>query len=63
MNYTEAFAELQAIVAEMEEGSISLDALSDKVKRATILIGICKQKLTTTEADVAEMLKQLHEKD
>jgi exodeoxyribonuclease VII small subunit len=57
-NYTE---ELQTIVAEIENGEISVDELSEKVKRATILIKICKAKLTTTEEDVAKILKDLGE--
>jgi len=59
LNYTKAFAELQAILAEIEEGSISLDELSNKVKRATALIAICKQKLSSTEEDVSKILEQL----
>jgi exodeoxyribonuclease VII small subunit len=60
-NYAEAFEELQTIVAEIENGEISVDELSEKVKRATILIKICKAKLTTTEEDVARILKDLGE--
>jgi exodeoxyribonuclease VII small subunit len=58
-NYTTAFEELQLIVSEIENGEISVDELSDKVKRATQLIRICKLKLTTTEEDVAKILKDL----
>lgn len=58
-NYTEAFEELQEIVLEIEQGEISVDALSEKVKRAAILIKICKAKLTSTEEDVARILKEL----
>ena len=58
-NYTEAFEELQAIVAEIESGEISVDELSEKVKRATELIKICKLKLTTTEENVARILKDI----
>jgi exodeoxyribonuclease VII small subunit len=58
-NYTEAFEELQEIVLEIEQGEISVDALSEKVKRAAVLIKICKAKLTSTEEDVARILKEL----
>lgn len=58
-NYTEAFEELQIIVSEIESGEISVDELSEKVKRATHLIRICKLKLTTTEEDVNKILKDL----
>jgi len=58
-NYTEAFAELQRIVTEIEQGEISVDELSEKVKRAALLIKICKAKLSTTEEDVNVILKEL----
>jgi len=60
-NYTEAFEELQQIVSEIEHGQISVDELSQKVKRATVLIKICREKLTTTEADVSQILKELED--
>jgi exodeoxyribonuclease VII small subunit len=58
-NYTEAFEELQSIVSEIEQGEISVDELSEKVKRAALLIKICKTKLSTTEEDVNVILKEL----
>ena len=59
INYTEAFAELQQIVSEIDRGEISVDELYNKVKRAALLIRICKEKLTTTQENVAQILKEL----
>jgi exodeoxyribonuclease VII small subunit len=59
LNYKEAFDELQTIVSDIELGEISVDELAEKVKRATVLIKICKAKLTTTEEDVNRILKEL----
>jgi exodeoxyribonuclease VII small subunit len=61
MKYTEAFDELQEIVSEIEEGTITVDVLAEKVKRAGELIRICKEKLTSTEKDVHAILKELEE--
>jgi exodeoxyribonuclease VII small subunit len=61
IKYTDAFEELQDIVREIEDGEISVDELSIKVKRAAFLIKICKSKLTSTEEDVNEILKGLEE--
>lgn len=61
INYTDAFEELQEITAEIEQGEISVDELSEKVKRAAKLIKICKAKLTTTEEDVNKILKELEQ--
>lgn len=59
LNYTEAFAELQKIVTEIESGNISVDDLALKVKKATELIKICRKKLHTTEEDVNKILEEL----
>ncbi len=59
INYSDAILELEKIVAEIEEGEISVDILSDKVKRAAELIRICKEKLTKTEEDVSKILEEL----
>jgi len=59
LSYTAAFEELQNIVEEIEDGEITVDELSDKVKRAALLIKVCKSKLTETEADVNKILEDL----
>lgn len=59
--YTEAFEELQVIVASMEDGEVGVDELAEKVKRAVALIAICKEKLFQTEEDVKQILKDLEE--
>jgi len=59
VNYARAFTELQAIVTEIELGQITVDILSEKVKRASELIAICKTKLSSTEEDVNQILKEL----
>lgn len=59
LKYTEAFDELQQIVADLEDGEISVDELSLRIKRASELIKICKTKLVSTEEDVNQILKEL----
>ncbi len=61
ISYIEAFHELQTIVNEMEAGEISVDQVAEKVKRAAMLIRICKEKLLSTESDVNQILKELEE--
>lgn len=61
INYARAFEELQAIVTEIELGQITVDILSEKVKRASELIAICKTKLSSTEEDVNLILKELEQ--
>jgi exodeoxyribonuclease VII small subunit len=59
ISYSDAFAELQQLVKDMEDGEISVDDLALKVKRASELIKICKNKLSTTEEDVNQILREL----
>lgn len=61
LNYTQAFEELQFILTEIEDGTISLDDLGEKVKRASELIDICRNKLRNTEENVSKILDQLKE--
>ncbi|MCB9246217.1 MAG: exodeoxyribonuclease VII small subunit [Flavobacteriales bacterium] len=61
--YTEAFNELQEIVRKIEEGQITVDELEVKVRRASELIRICKNKLTKTESDVQAIFKELQKED
>ena len=57
ITYAEAVSELQQIVQEMENADISVDELSDKIKRCTMLIKLCKDKLTKTEAEIAKIMQ------
>lgn len=61
INYTEAFDELKSLIQDIEDGEISVDELSIKVKRASVLLKICKEKLTSTEEDVNQILKELED--
>ncbi len=59
LSYETAFTELQQIVTNLEEGEVNIDDLSKNIKRATILIAICKSKLTDSQEDVNKILKTL----
>lgn len=59
MTYEQAFEELQTIISDIETGEISVDSLSEKVKRAASLIAFCKEKLKSTEDDVQKILDDL----
>ena len=59
LTYTSAKKELEAIVASIESGELDIDALTDKVKRASELITFCKDKLTKTDKELQKMLEEL----
>jgi exodeoxyribonuclease VII small subunit len=57
--YQNAFEELQLLVRKMENAEIPVDELAEIIKRATLLINICKKKLTDTEEEVKALLEKL----
>jgi exodeoxyribonuclease VII small subunit len=63
MNYTQAIEELEAIVQEIEDAEISVDELSEKVKRASELIRFCRKTLTSAETEVQNILKDLKDSE
>jgi exodeoxyribonuclease VII small subunit len=59
LTYEAAFAELKEIATEIENETVSVDVLAEKVKRASILIGYCQAKLRNTETEVNKIIKQM----
>ncbi|MBD1420774.1 exodeoxyribonuclease VII small subunit [Sphingobacterium chuzhouense] len=59
--YNDAFEELQLIVSEIESGQTNVDELTEKIRRASQLIAICKAKLTSSEEEVEKLLAKLAE--
>ncbi|RZF60101.1 exodeoxyribonuclease VII small subunit [Sphingobacterium corticibacterium] len=59
--YNDAFEELQRIVSEIESGQTDVDELTEKIRRASQLIAICKAKLTSSEEEVEKLLAKLVE--
>ena len=61
LTYTEAFTELQEIVVEIENEEIELDLLESRIKRASELLKICRDKLYKTEKSVSDIFKEIKE--
>ncbi len=59
LTYTQAKNELEEIVQAIETGELDVDALTQKVKRASELIAFCKEKLTKTDNDLQKILEQI----
>ena len=58
-SHKEAVEKLRRIVAEIEQGDLDVDLLSDKVKEATRLIKLCKEKLYKADEEVKKVLEEL----
>jgi len=59
LTYEAAYKELTEIAQEIENESVSVDVLADKVKRASELIEFCQAKLRATETEVNKIIKQM----
>ena len=58
-SYNEAIEKLRRIVAEIDKDELDVDLLSAKVKEASRLIKLCKEKLYKVDADVRNVLEEL----
>ena len=58
-SYSEATAELDEILRDIESGEIDLDVLSEKVERAAALLSVCRQKLAATETKVKKVVDEM----
>jgi len=60
LTYTEAVTELEAILAELENNSeVNMDMIAEKVKRAAVLMEICKKQLHDLDEDLEKMMGNL----
>lgn len=57
MKYNEALQEIQRIVADLEQNPSDVESLAEKLKRAQDLIKLCKEKLTKTDEEIKQILK------
>jgi exodeoxyribonuclease VII small subunit len=60
LNYKQAFARLETLVDLLEEGTIDLEALPEKIKEANSLIDICNAKLRAVEEQVEAAARPAH---
>ncbi|MCC8155461.1 MAG: exodeoxyribonuclease VII small subunit [Tannerellaceae bacterium] len=58
-SYQEAVEKLRQIVVDIESGQLEVDILSEKVKEATRLIKLCKEKLFKVDEEVKKALDEL----
>jgi exodeoxyribonuclease VII small subunit len=60
LTYTESIAELEKILVELEQNSeINMDLISEKVKRAAVLMEFCKKQLHELDEELEKVLEQL----
>ncbi|WP_207534800.1 exodeoxyribonuclease VII small subunit [Desertivirga arenae] len=56
LSYDTAYKELEQIYLDINNEQVSIDELATKVKRASVLINFCQQKLKNTEEEINGIL-------
>lgn len=60
-SYREAMAEIEDILEKIENEELDVDELAEKVKRVSTLLMFCKDKLTKTNEQVEQILKEMED--
>jgi exodeoxyribonuclease VII small subunit len=58
-SFDTAYEELRAVMRELQAPEASVDALTDRIRKAGELIALCRNELHTTEQEVAALLVSL----
>ena len=59
LSYDEAIKELNNILSSLQDETLSIDQLTDSIKRASELLESCNSRLTSTEKEVNSVIKKL----
>ncbi len=59
LSYKEAVAEIETILELIETGELDVDQLSEKVKRVSALVALCREKLHNTEEEIEKILNEM----
>lgn len=63
IGYADAVAELDDILAKLDDEDIDIDVLSELVARAAELITICRGRISTAQQRVADIVESLDTND
>lgn len=61
--YKDAVEKIESIVKEIENETVDVDVLAEKVKKAAHLIKYCKSKLKATDNEVKKVLREFEKED
>jgi len=59
LSYDEAIKELNNILSSLQDETLSIDQLTDSIKRASELLESCNSRLTSTEKEVNSVIQKL----
>ena len=61
LSFSEAIAGIEEILQQIETGEPDVDELAGKVKQASELLKLCKEKLFRTEKEIEKILKEMED--
>jgi len=53
--------EIEETIRKIESGELNVDQLTDKVKRVSALLEICRKKLKTAEEEIVKIIEGMKE--
>ena len=59
--YAESMSELEDILEELEGDQLDVDVLAERVRRASELVKVCRERITRAQADVDAIVAELDE--
>lgn len=57
--YKEAVEEIETILEKLENEELDVDELAEKVKRVSLLLKFCKDKLAGTEKEIQKIIEDM----
>lgn len=58
-SYTDALGELDSILRSLESPDVDVDRLADRVRRASELIKLCRERIARAELEVEQLVVDL----
>ena len=59
LSYDDAILELQTILTSLQDETLSIDHLTESIKRASELLESCNNRLSSTEEEVNKVINKL----
>ncbi|MCX6256767.1 MAG: exodeoxyribonuclease VII small subunit [Bacteroidia bacterium] len=61
LSYKQAVTEIEEIMSKIENEELDIDELSEYVKRVSVLIRFCREKLRNTGEEVGKIMKEMED--
>jgi exodeoxyribonuclease VII small subunit len=58
LTYQAAYQELEAIISEIQNDTLSLDEMAESIRKAKMLIKLCQEKLRNVEIEIHDIFDE-----